>query len=358
MRIKVPLEVALVLIALVVVLWVLIGFGALGKLAERKLPPRSVKILGLSIGVAATAAGLWLFSTFYFITKNRHPVYPGLNLFDLGDVVLAAILVAAGAAAFAWVKLRPVGAALALLGGAAIFAKPLALPLVSTIDYGPDRGKTYESSFTSESHLYFVLSGAALFVVGIILLLKRQAPAGALPVGASAARAGAGGASKAAAAKAPRDLERLIAAPDSTFASINKLMRQLDLRPAGDEAASGEPEVASWTDGEHTVSYRYVPDHGLRLLEVRGPTASYLRNDMLNLVYMPTLEGYKVSELLRSDDRAAQLRGIAAAEHIGVNGDERFYIEPVSQLAKSSDKEVALAAERVRDALLARQRGA
>ena len=65
------------------------------------------------------------------------------------------------------------------------------------------------------------------------------------------------------------------------------------------------------------------------------------------MVYMPTLEGYKVSSLLSSADPSDLLRGIRAAEFIGVCGDQRYYTQPVSGLTSHPDATVAAEAKRV-----------
>ena len=65
------------------------------------------------------------------------------------------------------------------------------------------------------------------------------------------------------------------------------------------------------------------------------------------MVYIPTLEGYKVSTLLSSSDPRELLLGIRAAEFIGVCGDQRFYVHPVSALTSHADQGVATEARRV-----------
>jgi hypothetical protein len=358
MRIKVPFEVALAIIVVGAVLWALIGVGALGQWLERKLSPRALKILARSIGGACTAGGLWLISTFFFITENRHPKYRGLYLFDLGDVALAAMLLAVGAAAFAWGRLRPLGVAIAFLGGAGLLLKPIALPLVHEVTWGSEKGTKRAFGLTSETHLYFVLSALGLLALGIILLviaLRKPQPV----AGAAAPARGRAPFVPPVAARAPRAHERLIAAPEVSFDRLDGMMRQLCLSPSGaptPSPAPGEPAAAAWTDGRHQVAYRYLPEHGLRLLDIQGPSAEYLRNDLLNMVYMPTLEGHRVSDLLRSADPREQMRGVLAAEHIGVNGNERYYIEPLNQLGGAAAPDVAQAAARVRGVLLERQR--
>lgn len=359
MRIKIPLEAAIPIAIVILVLWGLLGVGALGRWLEEKLSPQAQKALALGIAAAATLGGLWLFSTFYFITNNRHPVYPGLYLFDLGDVIVASVLVAVGAAAFAWGRLAVVGVLMSFGSAAALFLKPILYPLMSEITWGSDKGKMRPFGLTSETHLYFLLSAAGLLVVGIFMLGKlRQKPApGQAAVLAKSNIPGVGGAQVSGAGIVPRSREHLIAAPDYPFERINNDMRKLDMHPVGVPAMGGqsaEPVAAQWTDGQLTVSYRYLPEYGLRLLDVSGPSAQYLKNDILNLVYMPTVEGYKVSEMLRSGDPQAQKAGILAAEHIGINGNEKYYIQPLSDIVASGGANAGEAG-RVREVLAGRQ---
>lgn len=362
MRIKIPIEAAIPIAIAILVLWGLVGVGALGRWLEKKLSPASQRALALGIAGISTLAGLWFFSTFYFISNNRHPTYPGLNLFDLGDVIVAAVLVAVGAAAFAWGRLALVGTLLSFGSALALFLKPILIPLKYEITWGSDKGRTSEFGLTSETHLYFLLSAAGLLVVGLFMLGKlRQKPA--VAQGAVLAKTnipGVGGvALEVPGGMGARTREHLIAAPDYPFERIDKDMRKLDMHPVGSPAMgadAAEPISAQWTDGKLTVSYRYLADHGLRLLDVAGPQAEYLKNDILNLVYMPTLEGYKASEMMRSGDTRAQMAGILAAEHIGINGNEKYYIQPLSDIVAAGGANAGEAA-RVREILVTRQKG-
>jgi hypothetical protein len=146
------------------------------------------------------------------------------------------------------------------------------------------------------------------------------------------------------------DFARILAASDHSFDQISRAMASLDAQMQGvpgEEVAPGEPGAASWASGSIQVQYTFDRRTGLRMLELRGPQARFLLNDLLNVVYMPTLEGYKVSTLLTSSDSRELLQGICAAEFIGVCGDQRFYVNPVSALTSHADPGIATEARRV-----------
>jgi hypothetical protein len=146
------------------------------------------------------------------------------------------------------------------------------------------------------------------------------------------------------------DFARTLAAPDYTFDKIAESMTSLNAHPQGspgNQVAPGEPGSAAWTSGSIQVRYTFDAQTSLRMIELRGPQARFLLNDLLNMVYMPTLEGYKVSSLLSSADPRDLLRGIRAAEFIGVCGDQRYYTQPVSALTSHPDATVAAEAKRV-----------
>jgi hypothetical protein len=146
------------------------------------------------------------------------------------------------------------------------------------------------------------------------------------------------------------DFARTLAAPDYTFDKIAQSMSSLDARPQGSpgkQVAPGEPGSAAWTSGSIQIRYTFDAQTKLRKIELRGPQARFLLNDLLNMVYMPTLEGYKVSSLLSSADPRDLLTGIRAAEFIGVCGDQSFYTQPVGALTSHADATIAAEAKRV-----------
>jgi hypothetical protein len=188
MRIKIPFELAIVIIVLVAIAAVVLGIGAVGRWIERTLGPAAQRAVAIVIALAASGAGLWYLSTFFLETRDRDPVHPGISLVASSDVLLAAVLLAVGSAAFVWGKLRPVGALAALGGGAALIAKPILYPLMSE-GWGDKKGTFHPLGLTSETHLYFLLPGIALVVLGLVFLVlclrkaAPQSPAGAGPPG-------------------------------------------------------------------------------------------------------------------------------------------------------------------------------
>jgi len=150
---------------------------------------------------------------------------------------------------------------------------------------------------------------------------------------------------------------RMLAASDYTFSKIQLSMQQCGLSLQGSpgrDVASGEPSSATFSDGKHQVSYTYNAQHGLRMIEITGPNAKYVRNDILNDAYMPSLEGYKVSGLLSSSNPAEALQGILAAEFIGIGGDQKYYVSPVANLLQHPDPRVRQEAQRVHAVLTSR----
>ena len=84
-------------------------------------------------------------------------------------------------------------------------------------------------------------------------------------------------------------------------------------------------------------------------------TPHYLKNDILNITYLPTIQGYQVSNMLTAQDPFELTQGILAAEFIGINGNEKFYVQPVGALTTHPDPGVAQLAASVHGQLLARQ---
>ena len=150
---------------------------------------------------------------------------------------------------------------------------------------------------------------------------------------------------------------RTLAAADYTFDKIQRSLQQVGFSlqgSPGPEAAPGEPGSATFASGGITATYGYDPSCQLRMIDLSGTNARNALNDLLNIAYMPTLEGYKVSGLLESSNPAELYLGIRAAEFIGIGTDVRFYIEPVGKLASHPDPKVAAEARRVHAILSSR----
>jgi hypothetical protein len=146
---------------------------------------------------------------------------------------------------------------------------------------------------------------------------------------------------------------RMLVAPDYPFARLQESLAQLGLQLAT-PVASAEPESAVFADARWRVAYQYDAASGLRALGIAGlGEAKYLRNDILNMVYVPSLEGYKVGGLLQSQDPREVLLGLGAAAWLGQGADHRYYLEPVRALTAHADPAVAQAAQRTYAALAA-----
>jgi hypothetical protein len=153
---------------------------------------------------------------------------------------------------------------------------------------------------------------------------------------------------------------RTIAAEDYTFDKITRSMQQVDfvLQGApGSAVTPGEPGSATFVSGPVTAQYRFDPATQLRMIDIVGPNARGALNELLNSAYLPTIEGYKVSGMLAAPDAPTLLKGIRAAEFISINGDEKFYINPVAKLTSHSDATIAAEARRVHQVLAAKQAG-
>ena len=97
---------------------------------------------------------------------QRDAVHRGLYKFDLGEVILATVLLGATALCWFWARWRLQAALGAILAGLVVFLKPFIWPLISTW------GEPHPYGLTSETHLYFLLSGLGLVALGIILIVR------------------------------------------------------------------------------------------------------------------------------------------------------------------------------------------
>lgn len=134
------------------------GSGRLGGLLWRRLRPhrRSI-VIGLAIMAAAVAAGF--IYTFFSHTDGS----------GYGDqAAAAAILAAVSTILLALVGRRLLAIAVAILGGAALIAKPLLFPMMTSSDSAVPLG------LTSETHLDFLVPGGLLLVLAVIVVLTLQ----------------------------------------------------------------------------------------------------------------------------------------------------------------------------------------
>ena len=166
MRIKVPFEVAVVIIVALLIFWAVFGAGHLAGWLEKKFSKGKIKWAVRILGYIFLVPALLIANTFYFEQHQRDEVYRGLYKFDLGEVILATALAGAAALCWFWARWRLQAALGAVLCGLAVFLKPFIWPLIS------DWGEPSPYGLTSETHLYFLLSGLGLVALGIILLVR------------------------------------------------------------------------------------------------------------------------------------------------------------------------------------------
>jgi hypothetical protein len=145
----------------------------------------------------------------------------------------------------------------------------------------------------------------------------------------------------------PRTTCRMLVDPDYSFAKLVDKVSTLGMRPI-EPVTDDEPDEVTWKNQKFTLRYHYNSRVGLRALEISGYTqAKYLRNDLVNVCCVPSLDGHKVCDYLRSSEPELCMLAIYAAEWLGVGPDHRYYLEGVADLRSHRDPEVAVEAERV-----------
>lgn len=164
----------LIFAGIVIVFAIILGTGQWLNKLEKKFRPGQVRLVMRIIAGLLCVTALWLMSSYYFVSDQRHPVYRGLEVFGFGEVILSATLLGFAGMILLWSKLPVPSILLALLGGIAIMLKPIIRPLLS--ESFSRNGPMTPYSLTSETHLYFLLSGAALAFLGILLLVHWRKP--------------------------------------------------------------------------------------------------------------------------------------------------------------------------------------
>lgn len=181
LAIKVPIEVAIG-IGVVVGIMLLLALG--GEAAQRlreRIPKPVVKWAGFALGVLLTGAGVFLLTSFLMETISNSREHFGVKVIDAADGLACALLVAGGAACFYWGRWTRTAAAFAPFVAIALILKPFLWPLQS---YGNPSGTSllpYASRPTvlrdptgpfSETHLFFLLSGAGLLFLAVLLVWR------------------------------------------------------------------------------------------------------------------------------------------------------------------------------------------
>lgn len=154
-----PLAIALV--AIVVFL-----FAGNVLLAWKERAPAKARAVGYVIATLAGGAALYLAARVVPATRANDPVHEGVALVSLFDPVVSAFCAAVAGLMWRFAGKRWIGGVLAAGVAAALIAKPFVSPLFRTYDGNP---RTF--SPTSETHLFFLLSGLALAVVALVMIV-------------------------------------------------------------------------------------------------------------------------------------------------------------------------------------------
>ena len=161
-RIKIPAEAVIpLLLIMAAILLLVFASKGLGALHERS--PQAAMILGLSLGGVASAVAIYLTVKIVPTRQANDLVHEGIQLVSLFDAVIAAFAGAVAGIMWRYAGQRWLGAGTATAIAGALIAKPFKWPLVHYWD-----GRGHEFSPTSETHLFFLLSGVALAVVAIL----------------------------------------------------------------------------------------------------------------------------------------------------------------------------------------------
>lgn len=147
---------------------------------------------------------------------------------------------------------------------------------------------------------------------------------------------------------------RLVVRPEQTFDRISDAMTRAGMAVTsapGPAVMTGEPSHAVWRSDEAQVVYRFDPRTYLRAMEITGIGAGAARHSMVALAGLTAMDGAQIARLLQTPQRAEQLLGLAAAEHLGPGPEAQVFAPAVSPLAQSPDPEVATIATRLQQRL-------
>lgn len=152
---------------------------------------------------------------------------------------------------------------------------------------------------------------------------------------------------RAASAPPPRTEAKLVAAHDCTYDQLSYSLSECgltlvagSLRAASDDV---EPTAATWLSDAARVEYRFDPQLDLRTLHICGPRAEYVRNDVLNLAYLPVLEA-RIPEFLDSADRTEVLRALGAIAFLHGGAPGKLYSDRLERLKRHEDEQIRRAA--------------
>ena len=153
-------------------------------------------------------------------------------------------------------------------------------------------------------------------------------------------------------ASMPKPDEGKRTAVDAPFASVLHAMREagLKLESHMNEGVDLSPTPQNpiradfATQGARALYFRSSKT-GLQTVQVYGENAPNVFNDILNIGYLPVLQG-KLPAMLESQDRTEVIRALGAIEFVHNGNPGNYYRAPMERLAQSSDPEIQLAAQR------------
>ena len=165
--IRLPPE-AIVPLAIAILAILILVFAGNALISWRERNPRAAWLFGYAVAAIAAAAAVYLAAGVVPPTRANDPVHEGVPLVSLFDPILSAFCAAVAGVMWRFAGQKWIGCLVAVGIAAALIAKPFVRPLFSTYDGVPS---TF--SPTSETHLFFLLSGVALGVVALVLVAMR-----------------------------------------------------------------------------------------------------------------------------------------------------------------------------------------
>lgn len=155
-------------------------------------------------------------------------------------------------------------------------------------------------------------------------------------------------------ARNPRPDEGRRAAASAPFAQIAHAMESAGLRLVSHieqgvtlDPKPRDPIRADYAANGADAFYFRNAETGLQTVQVVGPRANEVFNDILNVGYLPVLHS-KIDPMLRSESRADVIRALGAVEFMYAGNPGKYYRDDLLRLAQHADPEIRAAAARAR----------
>ncbi len=155
-------------------------------------------------------------------------------------------------------------------------------------------------------------------------------------------------------ARNPRPDEGRRTAADAPFAQIARAMEMAGLRLVShiEEGVVLDPKPrnpirADYSTNGANALYLRDAQTGLQTVQVVGPRADLVFNDILNVGYLPVLHS-KIAPMLQSQNRADVIRALGAVAFVHAGNPGKFYRDDLLRLAQHTDPEIREAAVRAR----------